>query len=85
MSTEIKTIKGSCHKCISRDSFKVEHGDAELHLTRFFNGQEKNSNIQLTIQNPIDGISYIHFSKKQCEELAKVLLECFDYNKYPSE
>lgn len=85
MSTEIKTIKGSCHKHIS-ESYKVNHSDAKVSLTRFFNGKNKGTNIQLTVsQNGNYGTSYIHLTKKQCEKLAKTLLECFDYDKYPSE
>jgi hypothetical protein len=83
MSTEIKTIKGSYHKHVSA-SYKVTHEDAELYLTRFFNGKNRGTNIQLTIQGG-DGISYIHLTQKQCEQLSKVLLECFDYDKYPSK
>jgi len=82
MSTEIKTIKGSYHKHVGA-SYKVTHEDAELSLTRFFNGKDRGRNIQLTIQG--ESINYIHFNEQQCKELAKVLLECFDDNKYPSE
>lgn len=35
MSTEIKTIKGSCHYHPRIGSFDVEHKDAEVSLTRF--------------------------------------------------
>lgn len=84
MSTKIKTIKGSCHKHVSA-SFEVTYEDAELHLTRFYNGEKRGTNLQLTISNPIDGSSYIHLNKEQCEELGKLLLECFDYNKHPSK
>jgi hypothetical protein len=85
MSTDIKTIKGTCHQPI-RGTFGVEHKDAEVHLTRFYNGADRGANIQLTVsQDGQYGTSYIHLSKEQCEELAKTLLECFDYDKYPSE
>jgi hypothetical protein len=84
MSTEIKTIEGTCHS--EKKSFDVEHKSAEVSLTRFFNGKDKGTNIQLTVsQNGQYGTSYIHLNKNQCEELAKTLLECFDYNKYPSD
>ena len=85
MSTEIKTIKGSCHYHPRKGSFDVEHKDAEVSLTRFFNGKNRGINIQLTISNDVYGTNYIHLTKEQCEELAKVLNECFDYDKFPSE
>ena len=85
MSTEIKTIKGSCHYHPRMGSFDVEHKDAEVSLTRFFNGKNRGTNIQLTISNDVYGTNYIHLTKEQCEELAKVLNECFDYDKFPSE
>lgn len=85
MSTEIKTIKGSCHDHPRKGSFDVKYKDAEIFLTRFFNGKNRGTNIQLTISNDVYGTNYIHLTKEQCEELAKVLNECFDYNKFPSE
>ena len=85
MSTEIKTIKGSCHYHPRKGSFDVEHKDAEVSLTRFFNGKNRGINIQLTISNDVYETNYIHLTKEQCEELAKVLNECFDYDKFPSE
>lgn len=86
MSTEIKSIKGSCHYHSKKGGFYVEHKDAEVHLTRFFNGKERGRNIQLTVsQDGEYGTSYIHLNKEQCEELAKALLECFDESIYPSE
>jgi len=87
MSTEIKTIKGTYHYHPSRGTFEVKHEDAELHLTRFWNGNEKGRNIQITIlQQSFNGTaSYIHLNEKQCNELGKILLECFDDEKYPSE
>ena len=86
MSTDIKTIKGSCHYYPNRGTLQVEHKDAEVHLTRFYNGIERGRNIQLTVtQNAEYGTSYIHLNKEQCDKLSKVLSECFDDNKYPSE
>lgn len=86
MSTHIKTIKGSCHVHRELNTFNVDHTDAEVNLTRFFNGKEREANIQLTVtQNGRYGTSYIHLTKEQCEELAEVLKECFNYHKYPSE
>jgi hypothetical protein len=87
MSTEIKTIKGTCHYYPRKGSYDIERKDAELYLTRFYNGKDIGTNIQLTVsQNGGEcGTSYIHLNKNQCEELAKTLLECFDYEKYPSE
>lgn len=86
MSTEIKTIKGTCHYYPRRGSFDVEHKDAEVSLIRFSNGKDRGVNIQLTVtQDGEYGTSYIHLTKEQCEELTKVLNECFDYTKYPSE
>ena len=86
MSTEIKTIKGTCHYYPRRGSSEIEHKDAEVALTRFFNGKNEGTNIQLTVsQDGEYGTSYIHLNKKQCEELAQILLDCFNYTKYPSE
>lgn len=86
MSTKIKTIKGSCHYHSRGGGFDVEHKDADVYLTRFFNGKERGCNIQLTVsQDGKYGASYIHLNKEQCEELAKALLECFDESIYPSE
>lgn len=84
MSTKIKTIKGSCHYYPRKGSFDVEHKSAMVSLTRFSN--KGGPNIQLTVsQDGEYGTSYIHLTKAQCNKLAKVLLEAFDYNKYPSE
>lgn len=98
MSTLIATIEGSCHyyPIVSTQQNpkgygEIKHGSAELHLTRFFNGKDKGANIQLTVcqltvcQSGEHGTSYIHLTKDQCNKLAKILLECFDYDKYPSE
>jgi hypothetical protein len=87
MSTEIKTIKGSCHHHPRKESFDVEHKDAEVSLTRFWNGKQKGRCIQLTISQDGGeyGTSYIHLTEKQCKKLAKALKECFDDIKYPSE
>lgn len=86
MSTEIKTIKGTCHHHPRRGSYDVEDKDAEVSLTRFFNGKDKGANIQLTVtQEGEYGTSYIHLTKEQCEELSEALNECFNYTKYPSE
>ena len=86
MSTEIKTIKGSCHKDVLAD-FEVKHAEAELHLTRFYNGKDRGRNLQLTVQqhDGYYGTSYIHLTEEQCKELGQTLLECFDDTKYPSE
>lgn len=86
MSTEIKTIKGTCHYHPEIGSLKVEHNDAEVSLTRFFNGKDRGVNIQLTVsQQGQYGVSYIHLNEEQCKELAETLLDCFNYDKYPSE
>lgn len=50
-------------------NYEATHTDAKISLTRFYNGDA----------------SYIHLTQKQCKKLAEALLECFDYNKYPSE
>jgi hypothetical protein len=86
MSTEIKTIEGSCHNIDANNKFDVLESKASISLNRFYNGSNRGSEIQLTIsaQNEY-GTSYIHLSKEKCEELAKVLNECFDYEKYPSD
>ncbi len=86
MSTEIKTIKGSCHHHPEQGGFDVQHKGAEVSLTRFYNGKDRGTNIQLTVsQNGQFGHSYIHLTQEQCEELAKALIDCFDYEKYPPE
>lgn len=86
MSTEIATIQGSCHYHPKRGSFGVEHKNAEILLTRFFNGKDRGASIQLTVtQEGEYGTSYIDLTKEQCIELANALLECFDYDKHPSD
>jgi hypothetical protein len=86
MSTHITTIEGTYHSESNKD-FSVKRSIAKLHLTRFFNGKELGPNIQLTVEQIGIGkdLLYIHLTKEQCEELGKVLLECFNYDKYPSE
>jgi len=87
MSTEIATITGTYHKKANPD-FSVVKDEAELHLTRFFNGKKDGTNIQVTVRqngNNFGETSYIHLTKEQCKELAVILNECFDYDKYPSE
>jgi hypothetical protein len=80
MSTEITTIKGTCHIDDNEDDFKVADGEAFISLTRFYNGKEKGTNIQLTVtQNGMFPCSYIHLTKDQCKELAQILLDCFNY------
>lgn len=84
MSTELKIIKGSCHYYPRRGSFDVERKDATISLTRFCN--KGGPNIQLTVsQDGEYGTSYIHLTKAQCNKLAKVLLDAFNYDKYPSD
>ena len=86
MSTEIKTIKGTCHYHPKKGTFEVQHKEAEVSITRFWNGKKKGSCIQLTVsQDGEYGTSYIHLTQTQCKKLAKVLSECFDDKKYPSE
>ena len=86
MSTEIATIKGTCHYHPRRGTFDVEDRNAEVSITRFWNGARKGRCIQLTVsQSGEYGTSYIHLTEAQCKKLAKVLLECFDDTKYPSE
>ena len=51
MSTEIKTIKGTYHHHETKATFDVEHRNAEISLTRFFNGKDRGANIQITINN----------------------------------
>jgi hypothetical protein len=86
MSTEIAEIKGTCHSNYLKDEFTPETEDATLYLTRFYNGGDKGSEIQLTVSaNNTYGTSYIHLNREQCKELAQILNDCFDYDKYPSE
>lgn len=86
MSTEIFEIKGSCHVDNPGNKFKPKEAEANLYLTRFFNGKDKGPEIQITISAGNEyGTSYIHLDRFKCEELAKALNECFDYNKYPSD
>jgi hypothetical protein len=87
MSTEIKTIRGTHHVHKSIFTFEVERPPADIHVTRFYNGKELGTQVQITIQQ-FQGngyTSYIHLSEEQCKELAQTLLEAFDHNKYPSE
>ncbi|MCU0322685.1 MAG: hypothetical protein MUE72_09730 [Chitinophagaceae bacterium] len=84
MSTEIITIEGSCHS--EEVKYRGLHKEAKLYLTRFYNGFDRGSCLQLTISaNNKYGTSYIHLTKDQCSLLAKTLLEAFDYNKYPPD
>lgn len=87
MSTEIAVIKGTHHVHPSRETFDVKHEDAELYLTRFFNGSDRGRAIQLTVvQQGLEGAtSYIHLSPETCKQLAQILLDAFDDTKYPSE
>lgn len=87
MSTEIALIKGTHHVHVSKGTFEVKHEKAELYLTRFFNGSERGSAIQLTVvQQGLEGTtSYIHLTPESCKELAQILLDAFDDTKYPSE
>lgn len=87
MATEITVIKGTHHVHPHEGTFEVKHEEAVLHLTRFFNGSDRGTSIQLTVvQQGLEGTtSYIHLSPEACKQLAEVLLEAFNYEKYPSE
>ena len=84
MSTHIKTIKGR-YKSIEypRNLTVVEYEEASLTLTRFYGGKKLGRMLQLTITS--DETAYIQLTQKQVKELSRVLSQCFDDNKYPSE
>lgn len=84
MSTNIRTIKGTYHKKVNGD-FSVVRDNAEIMVTRFYNGKKLKTSVQITISQHNDDTSYIHLTKTQCNKLGKLLLECFDYKKYPSD
>lgn len=82
MSTEIAEIKTQYQEYdIITDT--VNYIDDKLHINRFAGGKEKGTMIQLTILNCKDG--YTQLTKEQVKELAQILNDCFDYDKYPSE
>jgi len=87
MSTEIALIKGTYHVYPNKQTFEVKHEQAELQLTRFYNGKERGRALQLTVgQQGLGGVtSYIHLTPESCKELAQILLNAFDDTKYPSE
>lgn len=78
MSTRIGDIEGRYES-----QFTDEHrSDTCLSLTRFYGGNELGTMLQLTIENE-DG--YIQFTEEQAKELARIILNSFDENIYPSE
>ena len=84
MSTDIKTIIGRyqstekpCH------NFKPIYKEANLHLTRFYGGENNGRMLQLTIAS--DETAYIQLTKEQVKELSIILSQCFDDSIYPSE
>jgi hypothetical protein len=77
MSTDIKNIKG-----LVESSLNTKRIDTEMNITRFWGGPKKGTMLQLTIRN---GDGYIQLTKKQCKKLSKLLIDSFDYDKYPSE
>ena len=79
MSTSIKQIVGiQEHMFLSNKTMPCK-----LNLTRFWGGAENKTMLQLTIANNTQG--YIQLTKDQVYELAQVLLESFNKEKYPSE
>lgn len=82
MSTRIKVIKGVKEGGLPTNKFEPTIINTSMDITRFYGGAENGRMLQLTISN---GDGYIQITKKQAEKLAKVLLEAFDNNIYPSE
>ena len=72
MSTEIKTIKGSIS----------DNVETSMILNRFYGGHENGSMLQLTLKT---SEGYIRLTKEQSIELARALLNSFDYGIYLSE
>lgn len=57
------------------------HGAADsISLTRFSGGAEHGAMLQLTM-----GGHYVALTKEQVKELAELLNNSFDYERYPSE
>ena len=81
MSTEIAEIKTQYQ--VYPNGKGVQYRDDILHVNRFYGGTENGAMIQLTIINSKEG--YTMLTQEQCKELAQVLNDCFDYDKYPSE
>jgi len=81
MSTEIAEIKTEHHERTD-SNFSIKWGNDTLHVNRFYGGEQRNTMIQLTIQS---GKSYTMLTEEQVKELAQVLNDCFNYDKYPSE
>ena len=83
MSTEIKEINGRCESGNYTGNLP-RYTDATISLTRFAGGSKLGAMIQLTIRDK-DGYAYVQLEKNNIEELAKTLIECYNYDKYPSE
>lgn len=77
MSTQIKEFKG-----VKEDFLSENIVDTAMCLTRFWGGADKGRMLQLTIYN---NEGYIQFTKEECIELAKTLLNAFDDAIHPSE
>lgn len=77
MSTHIETIEGIKESTLSDERIKTS-----ISLNRFYGGAESGLMLQLTISN---GEGYIQLTEPQTIELAKTLLNSFDYEIYPSE
>lgn len=78
MSTSIELIQG-----VKESDFDHQQTvETTMHLNRFYGGAENGSMLQLTVNNS-DG--YIQLTEEQSIELAKILLNSFDCQIYPSE
>jgi hypothetical protein len=54
--------------------------ELQISLTRFFGGTERGPMLQLTM-----GGHYVALTQKQVKELAELLKNSFDYERFPSE
>jgi hypothetical protein len=82
MSTEIFEIAGR-YEAKHYADFRVDYEESTLYVTRFAGGKQNGPMIQITISHPETG--YVQLTKEQVKELAQVLSDAYDYDKYPSE
>lgn len=83
MSTNIKTITGRYAESYNGD-YTANYDDSNIILTRFCDGSNKGTMLQIIINNNKES-AYTQLTQKQVKELAEILKESFDYSKYPSD
>lgn len=81
MSTKIKTIKGVKESGFGT-VFTPELIPTSMEITRYYGGKRNGRMLQLTVSN---GDGYIQLTQDQVSELARVLMDSFNDEIYPSE